>query len=184
MPDPHDPIDWIKNLEGPEPPEAAPAWDAQPKVSAWPRRAAVGTVIALAASALLWVSLPSDDGIRLRGATGAIDIDLRVVVLTEAGPKRLETGQTYAPGQQLAFRVGATPASNVAVWAQGPAGVARLGTFEREPTPADLMGDGGLVALSLDVPGQWTVYASADGYERCPADACTSRSVTVAESSK
>jgi len=183
MPEPHDPIDWIKHLEGPEPPANAPDWNQEPQRSPWAQRAAVGTVLAMAAGALLWFSVP-DNGIRMRGGEGAVDIDLRVVALMESGPERLRKGEVYPTGQQLVFRLGATPSARVSVWAISPKGRSELGEYDSEPTPADLKNDGGLLALTLDTPGNWTVYASTAGYGECDADNCESRAVVVAEDSK
>ncbi len=180
MPDPHDPINWIKHLEGPEPPAEAPEWDAQPQHRRW-RGPAVGLAVAMAATLLLWVALPTDDGVRLRGDEGAVDIDLRVVALTDAGPQRLRSGQVYATGQNLVFRVGATPAGEVFVWAEGPGGRVELGSFDLEPVAVDLQADGGLLALELAQQGSWTVFTSAVDFGNCPADACASRTIDVAD---
>ena len=135
----------------------------------------------MAATALVWFSLPDDDGIRLRGGEGVSEIDLRVVALSDAGPQRLRDGQIYPTGQKLIFRLGANPATKVSVWAVGPQGRSELGEYNSEPTPRDLKNDGGLLALILDTPGTWTVYASAAGYGECPSDACESRAVEVSE---
>jgi hypothetical protein len=138
----------------------------------------------MAATALVWFSLPDDDTMRLRGGEGAADIDLRVVALADSGPKRLRTGQVYATGQKLVFRIGVSPASTVWVWATGPAGRSELGAYDSEPAARDLEEDGGLMSLTLDEPGTWTVYASTAGYGDCPSHSCESRAIDVAEAAE
>ncbi len=184
MPESRDPIDWIKHLDGPEPPANAPDWDTPLPAPLWRSGPAVGTVLALAAAMLLYVSLPTDDGTRFRGGEGAVDVDLRIVALTDQGPQRLRKGHTYATGQALAFRVGATPASAISVWAEGPGGRVELGAHDSTPTPADLTNAEGLVSLTLDAAGQWTVFASSAATGVCPPDACVFRAVDIGESTE
>ncbi len=181
MSEPNDPIHLIKHLEGPEPPATAPEWDVAPQGLRW-RGPAVGVALAMAAGLLLWVAMPTQDTTRLRGGEGAVDIDLRIVVLTDAGPVRLSAGQTYEPGQSVVFRVGATPASTVSMWADGPGGRVELGTHNREPSAEDVTSGAGLLSLDLDRPGTWTVFASASGSTSCPPDSCAFRAIDVAES--
>ncbi len=136
----------------------------------------------MAAAVVLSVALPTDDGVRLSGGEGSVDVDLRIVVITDDGAERMNSGARYAVGQSLVFRLGATPASPVSVWADGPEGRTVLGTYERGPVPTDLTADGSLLSFTLDVPGMWTVFASADGEGSCPADSCASRAVEVVQS--
>jgi len=184
MPDPHDPIDWIEHLKGPDPPAAAPAWDApMPSRPRWGMVGLAGTGLAIAAATLLWVAVPSQDGTRLRGAAGGVDIDLRVVTLSDDGAQRLREGEVYVEGQQLAFRVAATPAGPVSLWVEGPAGRQDLGTHERGPTPEDVVTPEGLLTFTLDRPGAWAIHASSSGLGSCPPDACASRTVDVGRAS-
>ena len=60
-----------------------------------------GAGVALAAAAMLWVGIPTDDGVRDRGGAGQLEVALSAVAEGPAGVRPLRSGDRVGPEEQV-----------------------------------------------------------------------------------
>ncbi len=173
-----DPHRYLRALEGPPPPEEAPALPAErPARRGWLVAAAAVAVGACLLLAMPWEP-PADEPDpqaewALRGAEPPTVVDLRLAVQRAGVMERASAGETYTVGDRVFLQLAASAPAHVSAWVDHLDTREALGALDADREPKGLRSDGGLVAYDLGEPGRFAFCASTGDNEACAPPSCT-----------
>jgi hypothetical protein len=165
----------IRDLKGAPPPAKAPEAQAR---RPWPLLALAATLLVAVAGGLSWTLAP-EPYVALRGGSGEVQIDLRMVV--ERGGRTLRVSREGACfiGEQVFFRLASSPGAEVALWVDGPDGRERIAELMATPEPRDLESEQGMVSFEFERAGSHSFYLAPSWDDDCTSRACEMLTVEV-----
>ncbi len=165
----------LRALEGPPPPEDAPAWPSERPV----RRGWVLATAAVVASAGLLLALSWErpvtearDAWILRGAASPAAVDLRLAVQRAGVMERASVDATYAVGDRVFLQLAASAPARVTAWVEHGDRREELGALDADREPKELRSETGLVAYELGEPGRFSFCASVGDDDACKVHSC------------